>query len=98
MTGDASLLTGLVIKHGGFVTYGDNNRGRIIGCGDIGVKGNLMIQNALLVEGLKHNLQALANCVTRVCKSYFNQRYASYPVQISSKHTLLVKMLTMFTC
>ena len=33
MTGDASSLTRLVIKHGGFVTYGDNNKGKIIGCG-----------------------------------------------------------------
>jgi len=60
MTGDASLLTGLVIKHGGFVTYGDNNRGRIIGCGDIGVKGNLIIQIVLLVEGLKPNLLSIS--------------------------------------
>ena len=60
MTGDASLLTGLVIKHGGFVMYGDNNRGIIIGCGDIGVKGNLIIENVLLVKRLKHNLLSIS--------------------------------------
>jgi len=59
MIGDASLLTGLVIKHGEFFTYRDNNGGKIIGCGDIGVKGNLIIQNVLLVEGLKHNLLSI---------------------------------------
>jgi len=59
MTGDASLLTELVIKHGGFFMYGDNNRDRIIGCGDIGVKDNLIIQNVLLVGGLKHNLLSI---------------------------------------
>jgi len=60
MTRVESLLTGLVIKHGRFVMYGENNRGRIIGCGDIGVKGNLIIQNVLLVEGLKHNLLSIS--------------------------------------
>jgi len=60
MTGDASLLTGLVLKHGRFFTDGDNKRGRIIGRGDIGVKGNLIIQNVLLVEGLKHNLLSIS--------------------------------------
>jgi len=57
---DASLLAGLVIKHRGFVMCGDNNKGRTIGCGDIGVKGNLIIQNVLLVEGLKHNLLSIS--------------------------------------
>jgi len=60
MTGDAYFLTGLVIKYGGFDTYGDNNRGRIIGCGDIEVKGNPLIQNVLLVEGLKNNLLSIS--------------------------------------
>jgi len=59
MTGDASLLTRLTLKHGGYVTYGDNNKGKIVG-GDIGVKGNLTIQNVLLVEGIKHNLLSIS--------------------------------------
>jgi len=54
MTGIESLLTSLILKHGGYDTYGDNNKGKIIGSGDIGVKGSLAIQNVLLVEGLKH--------------------------------------------
>ena len=49
MTGDKSLLTGLILKHGGYATYGD-----------IGVKGSLTIQNVLLVEGLKHNLLSIS--------------------------------------
>jgi len=56
MTGDKSLLTSVTLKHGGYVTYGDNNKGKIIGSGEIEVKGSLIIQNVLLVEGLKHNL------------------------------------------
>jgi len=60
MTGDESLLTSLILKHGGYVTYGDNNKGKIIGNGNIGVKGSLTIQNVLLVEGLKHNLLSIS--------------------------------------
>jgi len=60
MTGDESLLTDLIMKHGGYVTYDDNNKGNIIGSGDIGVKGSLTIQNVLLVEGLKHNLLSIS--------------------------------------
>jgi len=36
MTGEASQLINLKWKPIGFVTYRDNNRGRIIGVGDIG--------------------------------------------------------------
>jgi len=60
MIGDASLLTGLTLKHGGYVTYGDNNKEKIIGSGDIGVKGSLIIHNVLLVEGLKYNLLSIS--------------------------------------
>jgi len=60
MTGDASLFTSFVEKHGGFVTNGDNNKGIIIGSGNIGVKGNLLIKNVLLVEELKHNLLSIS--------------------------------------
>ena len=60
MTRDESLLTGLTLKHGGYATYGDNNKGKITGSGDIGVKGSLTIQNMLLVGGLKHNLLSIS--------------------------------------
>jgi len=36
MTGEVSQLINLKWKPTGFVTYGDNNRGRILGVGDIG--------------------------------------------------------------
>jgi len=36
MTRDTSKLNNLTWKHGGFVTYGDNNRGRILNNGDVG--------------------------------------------------------------
>ena len=57
--GDASKLMNIHWKHGGFFTYGDNNRGRILGNGDIGEKGSLIIKDVLLVKGLKYNLLSI---------------------------------------
>jgi len=36
MTGDKSRLANLVLREGGYATFGDNNKGRIIGEGNIG--------------------------------------------------------------
>jgi len=59
MTGDASKLMSIHWRHGEFVTYGDHNRGRILGSGDIGKKGSLIIKDVFLVEGLNHNLLSI---------------------------------------
>jgi len=42
------------------VTYGDNNKGRILGRGSIGHKDILIIHDVLYVEGLKHNLLSIS--------------------------------------
>ena len=47
-------------KPAGFVTYGDNNRGRILGVGDIGSENKVIIKDVLLVEGLKHSLLSIS--------------------------------------
>jgi len=60
MTGDASLLTNFNGKHGGFVTYEDNNKGKILGSGDIRDKDFLIIKDVFLVQGLKHNLLSIS--------------------------------------
>ena len=41
MTGDKTKFTNFKEKEQGFVTYGDNNKGRILGKGDIGSKDTL---------------------------------------------------------
>ena len=53
------------------VTYGDNNRGRILGVGDI-VSGNkVIIKDVLLVEGLKHSLLSISQLCDRGYKITF---------------------------
>ena len=65
MTREASQLINMKWKPAGFVTYGDNNRGRIIGVGDIGSGNKVIIKDVLLVEGLKHSLLSISQLCDR---------------------------------
>ena len=58
--GDKSFFTKLSSKDGGFVTFEDNKKGKIIGIGSIGISLNPSIENVLLVDGLKHNLLSIS--------------------------------------
>jgi len=89
MIGDASLLTGLTLKHGGYVTYEDNNKGKIVGNRDIKVKGNLTIQNVLLVEGLKHNLLSISQLCDKGLQVTFQPEICLISSE-DSRHTHLV--------
>ncbi|XP_028051452.1 uncharacterized protein LOC114256063 [Camellia sinensis] len=56
MTGDRAMFSTLKSKEGGHVTFGDNSKRKIIGEGSIGKTSSPIIENVLLVEGLKHYL------------------------------------------
>ena len=56
MTGDESKFAFLTKKNGGYVTFGDNEKERIIGQGNIGNGASPLIESVLLVDSLKHNL------------------------------------------
>ncbi|KAK2382949.1 putative mitochondrial protein [Trifolium repens] len=60
MTGDASLFIKFKAKEKGYVTYGDNNKGTILGVGTIGNPSTITISNVALVDNLKHNLLSVA--------------------------------------
>jgi len=60
MNVDASKIFKLVLKFKEYVTYGDNNKGKVLGRGDIGDNSSIIIQNVLYVEGLKHNLLSIS--------------------------------------
>ena len=51
MTGDKTKFVNLLLKQEGHVTYGDNNKGKILGRGTI-----FLIHDVLFVEGFKHSL------------------------------------------
>ncbi|BAT79039.1 hypothetical protein VIGAN_02183700, partial [Vigna angularis var. angularis] len=73
MTGDKKKFTSFRKKERGFVTYGDNNKGKILGIGDIGSEDTLMIKDVLYVEGLKHNLISISQLCDKGFKVTFEQ-------------------------
>jgi len=60
MTGDKTKFTQLICKDKGFVTYVDNNKGKILSIGKIGKPPSITIDNVLYVEELKHNLLSIS--------------------------------------
>ena len=71
MTGRAELFSVLQDKEGGTVTFGDNNKGKIIGIGNIGNFDKPSIENVLLVDGLKHNLLSISQLCDKGYKVCF---------------------------
>jgi len=60
MTGDIRQFSTLTQRKGGYVTFGDNSKGNIIGIGKIGDQNSLSLSNVLLVEGLHYNLLSIS--------------------------------------
>ena len=60
MTGDPSQFSKLTSLDEGYITFGDNNKSKIIGKGTIGNKSNFFIKDVLLVDGLKHNILSIS--------------------------------------
>jgi len=71
MTEDSTQLINIKWKSAGYVTYGDNNRGKILGVGDIGVNDRVIIKDVLLVEGLKHSLLSISQLCDKGYKITF---------------------------
>lgn len=81
MTRDKSKFLSLTLKEGGFVKYGDNNKGKISGVGDIGNESTAVIKNVLYVEGLKHNLLS----ISQLCDKGFQVSFSSQSCIIEHK-------------
>ena len=60
MTRDESKFGFLTKKNGGYVTFGDNAKEKIIGQGNISNDISSLIESVLLVDGLKHNLLSIS--------------------------------------
>src|SRR3954463_1509413 len=71
MTGDISLFVEFHAKKKGYVTYGDNNRGAILGKGSVGNPSTTTITDVLLVEDLKHNLLSISQLCDKDFKVTF---------------------------
>ena len=80
MIGDLTKFTSLKLKAEGHVTYGDNNRGRILGRGTVGTRNSTIIENVLYVEGLKHSLLS----ISQLCDKGYKVNFESKGCTISS--------------
>ena len=60
MTGDRKWLNNIKEMEGGTVTFGDSNKGRIKGIGEISIDDDVLVKNILFVEGLHHNLISIS--------------------------------------
>ena len=57
------------------MTFGDNGKGRIIGQGSIGNNSSSLIENVLLVDGLKHNLLIISQLCDKGFKVIFESSH-----------------------
>jgi hypothetical protein len=73
MIGDKNKFTSLTLKDGGNVKFGDNSKRKIIGIGNIGKTHSLIIEDILLVDGLKHNLLS----ISQLCDKSYNVIFKS---------------------
>jgi len=94
MIGEASQLINLKWKPAGFVTYGDNNQGRILGVGDIGSENKVIIKDVLLVEGLKHSLLSISQLCDRGYKIIFALEQCIIVDSKSTKTILIGKRIS----
>ena len=89
MTGDKSKFLSISFKQEGHVTYGDNNKGRILGKGSIGDKDILVIHDVLYVEGLKHNLLS----ISQLCDKGYQVMFKSNTCEICLPNTKEVMLV-----
>jgi len=52
-------------QEGGTITFGDDSKGNIIGIGNIKIGSSPLIENVILVDGLKHNLLSISQLCDR---------------------------------
>ena len=55
---------------GGTITFGDDSKGNIIGIGNIKIDTSPLIENVILIDGLKHNLLSIVNYVIVISKLF----------------------------
>ena len=71
MTGDKEVFVTLKMKERGMVTFGDDEKGHIIGIGKIQITPHTCLENVLYILGLKHNLISISQLCDRGYKVSF---------------------------
>ena len=71
MTGDFSRFSTSTKKDKGFVTFGNNAKGKIISTSNVGNSSPPIIENVLLVDNLKHNLLSISQLCDKGYRAIF---------------------------
>src|ERR1044072_9766518 len=74
MTGRKHMFQSLELKDGGYVGFGGNQKGKVIGSGTISNGSLPSITNVLLVDGLMHNLLSISQLSDKGYDIIFNQK------------------------
>ena len=91
MMGDKNTFVPLKAKEGGYVTYVDDSKGKILGIGSIRHSLTTFIENVLLVNVFKHNLLSISQLCGKGYKIDFNKDCCTISIQslIKLNHTSL---------
>jgi len=91
MTRDVSKFVNIILKQEGHVTYGDNNKGKILEKGTIGNENSFLIHDVFYVEGLKlkPNLLSISQLCDRGYQVTFKTNFCEIRLP-NSKEVLLV--------
>ena len=81
------MLSSLQHKDGGLVTFGDNNQCKVIAIGNVSQGKNPLIENVLLVDGLRHNLLSISQLCDRGYKVLFDNE-ACYLYDLHMKNII----------
>ena len=71
MTGGRAMFSSISPKDGGYITFGDNAKGKIVREGKVDKSLNPTIDDVLLVNSLKHNLLSISQFCDKGCKVVF---------------------------
>ena len=71
MIGDKRDFVILEIKEGGVVTFGDNDKGHIVGMDKVKITFSTFLENVLYIKGLKHNLISISQLCDKGFKVLF---------------------------
>ena len=87
MTWDINNFATLSRYHeGGTVTFGDDAKGKIIGIGNVKFGTSSLIENVVLVDGLKHNLLS----VSQLCDKGFDVVFDNVVCKVIDRISKLV--------
>ena len=81
MTRDESKFAFLTKKNGGYITFRDNTKGKIIGQDNISNGTSSLIESVLLVNGLKHNLLSTSQLYDKGFKVIFEASHCIKDIQ-----------------